>query len=443
MDSHQPSRYNIFVPFEGQTLLFNGLSGAMLKLSNDLAHLLKNCDLATFQNESPELFQALIKSRCLTPPGFDELDPIRKRNQRAVYENRQYHLTINPTMNCNFKCWYCYEGHVKSRMEQNTQDSLYRHVQLMIDEKKITALQLGWFGGEPLMTFSHAVYPLARRLKALCEEKGLPFHHSITTNGYLITPKHVSLFEEIGLKSFQITLDGDETGHNKIRFLKESGRPTFSRVVSNINLLIKELPDVQINLRINFQDETLTDIDSIITAFPRENRSSINLDFQRVWQTCGTTAQPNNRLQQAIDRFNEAGFSAHAAANEFVLHRANKCYADRWLQAVVNYDGNIFKCTARDFSPANSEGVLQASGEISWKGNLKKRFARAPWERERCIDCGLLPLCMGPCTQKMIEMGEANRNNYCWMDNLELTVEDYVIDRYTKLRNDTFQGAPV
>ena len=80
-------------------------------------------------------------------------------------------------------------------------------------------------------------------------------------------------------------------------------------------------------------------------------------------------------------------------------------------------------------------GRLLPTGEVDWNEmKMAKRFARAPWERERCMDCELLPLCMGPCSQHMIEVGEENRNKHCWMDTLELTVEDYVINRYNAFK---------
>ena len=38
---------------------------------------------------------------------YDEKELVKFNNKLCVYENRSYHLTINPTLDCNLKCWYC------------------------------------------------------------------------------------------------------------------------------------------------------------------------------------------------------------------------------------------------------------------------------------------------------------------------------------------------
>ena len=59
-------------------------------------------------------FYAYLKSEgFLVPEDEDEVQKIRDI-VKVVDENTQsFLLTINPTMNCNFKCWYCYETHIK------------------------------------------------------------------------------------------------------------------------------------------------------------------------------------------------------------------------------------------------------------------------------------------------------------------------------------------
>ena len=80
----------------------------------------------------------------------------------------------------------------------------------------------------------------------------------------------------------------------------------------------------------------------------------------------------------------------------------NPCYADMVNEAVINFDGNVFKCTARDFSTENRCGVLGNDGRIIWDRSIESRRA-IKLSRAVCRTCRLLPLCGGGCTQKSIE----------------------------------------
>ena len=440
------SDYNIFVNYDHKHLLFNGLTGALLELSGEARQRIEQeRDFAGIAAESPRLFHSLTQTRCIVDEAVNEHDFLVRRNRAAVYQDRVYQLFINPTMNCNFSCWYCYENHVKSRMGEEMKARVIKHVSLLMERGEIQGLAMHWFGGEPLMTFSSVVYPLSKALKDLAVSHGIPFSNAITTNGFLLSEKHMALYREIDLLAYQITLDGDEERHDNIRFLKGNQRPTYARIVENIHMLAKGLEGARINVRINFEKKTLEKIDHLFADFSPEVRSRLNFDMHRVWQTYDESKPGEDTdLYETLMKFEDAGFIAGSSANEFVLHRGKKCYADKWYQAVVNYDGNVYKCTARDFNEANAEGRLLESGEIAWNEEKQnRRFHRSPMARERCRDCKLLPLCMGPCSQQMIEIGEPERNSYCWLDHLELSVADYVIDRYETLKNKSKQMGAV
>lgn len=72
------------------------------------------------------------------------------------------------------------------------------------------------------------------------------------------------------------------------------------------------------------------------------------------------------------------------------------CYADYKNSCVINYNGDIFKCTARDFNKQEKIGHLSSSGEIIFTNSIEDHFnARF---KKTCIDCKLLPIC-SICTQ--------------------------------------------
>ena len=80
----------------------------------------------------------------------------------------------------------------------------------------------------------------------------------------------------------------------------------------------------------------------------------------------------------------------------------NPCYADKVYEAVVNYDGNVFKCTARDFYSENKSGILSNDGNIIWTENINSR-RKTKLSRQICRKCRILLLCGGSCSQKAIE----------------------------------------
>ena len=82
----------------------------------------------------------------------------------------------------------------------------------------------------------------------------------------------------------------------------------------------------------------------------------------------------------------------------------NHCYADYKSSIIINYNGDIFKCTARSFNHHERIGILENDGNITETERAKlyniNRF------RPQCRSCKLLPICV-ICIQKKIE------NNTC------------------------------
>ena len=165
-------------------------------------------------------YEKLIESGCLVEDYIDEVGLLKERIHQVENEDSDYYLTINPTLNCNFKCWYCYENHLyKSKMEVDILERVKKHLENVI--KKLNHTQrfhLGFFGGEPLLYYTDVVQPILKHLKLLCMEYGVDSSIGITSNGYLIKEQMVNELKELNVSSFQITLDGGREFHNKVRY---------------------------------------------------------------------------------------------------------------------------------------------------------------------------------------------------------------------------------
>jgi uncharacterized protein len=101
----------------------------------------------------------------------------------------------------------------------------------------------------------------------------------------------------------------------------------------------------------------------------------------------------------------------------------NSCYADKINQATINYNGDVYKCNARDFNEKNKEGVLTDDGQIAWNDRGKERV-NIKMNNSPCLECSILPICGGGCSQVALEnkdkdycvhnFDESKKKMLCW-----------------------------
>lgn len=406
-------------------IIYNLLSKVIFGLSKEKYELLTKTDLSELEVGSPVLFSAMKKLQIIIPKELNELQIIQMLNRQHIFDTKSYRLTINPTLECNFKCWYCYENHPAGYMQPGVMRSVVRHINRKISEENLKYLHLDWFGGEPLLYFDEVMYPLSKSIKKITTKTGTLLTGSITTNGYLIDEKHFDLFRKIELNNFQITLDGNQPMHDKIR--SQGNKGSFSQILRNINRL-SEYEENSILVRINYTEKTLREIHQIIPFFSPKAKSRIKIHFQQVWQD---SFKKNISADAAKKEFIRQGFHVqqHGLNTKWSV-----CYADFLNQAIINYDGKVFKCTARDFATTQPDGVLLSNGDIDWDTVLlSKRLGTGTFENPYCLRCDFLPVCMGPCSQKMIEFtSEEDFKKICLKDGVISTIEEKMNDYYNK-----------
>ncbi len=117
-----------------------------LKTSDDIAELTKI---------HPTFYNSLIKNGFLVNKELDEIEELKKISKKIDTDESHYSLIVNPTMNCNFKCWYCYESHILgSQLSEKTLNKVYKLIDnILIQKKELKSFVLSFFGGEPLMYY--------------------------------------------------------------------------------------------------------------------------------------------------------------------------------------------------------------------------------------------------------------------------------------------------
>ena len=415
------SQYVYFIEKKNKVLCYSTLYNEVALISLNAYKTIEK-SLDEFKEKFPNVYSSLVANKIIIEDEVNEIDIIRCRNKSETFYSRNFDLTLLPSLDSNLRCWYCYEDHVRnSRMGRDVQNNIVKLIRNKIGRKEIDSLSLNFYGGEPLLDFDDIAYPVSIALKSLCEEAGIPFSTFFTTNSTFIDDNMIHKLAELNV-GFQITLDGHKEKHNKIRFKKSNQEGTYQQIIDTIHKITSRIENVFVNIRINYDEQTLQNIDGLLEDLLEIDRSKVNIHFERVWQT--NTVPDNEILKRAIYLFMMNGFKTTYVN----WHpRGFACKAECLNQAIVSYDGKVYKCTGRNFTEEHCDGILDDDGNIQWKtGRLERRLAKATFENPMCLACKMLPLCMGPCSQKQIDVGSDHLRQVCSKNVLEMQMNDYI-----------------
>ena len=351
---------------------------------------------------SQENFDEFCQKGFLVEDYVDEVGLIYNGFKETYSSDRTFKLTINPTLNCNFRCWYCYETHnVRSAMSNECLKRVMRCIDRI--SKKYRSLELAFFGGEPLMQYSEIVKPLIEYVHMVSRASDMQYQVTFTTNGFLISDEIIDDFKSFNIGVSQITLDGGPSAHNKTRVSRAGN--SYEIIVANIIKMASA--GFPVILRVNVTKENIKGATEIVESFKsvcKDAKRNINVLIQQVWQDAKNDIL--DEIWSLYSEFLKIGISPWRRRFNFY---SSCCYADMRHSAVINHDGKIFKCTAIDFDQKSPDGELQEDGgmdiDSAFDARLKKRK-----ENQLCKRCRILPVCNGGCSKNVDQAGVSN---YC------------------------------
>lgn len=409
------SQFNSIMAHEEKFALYNSFEQKVIFLDPELKELLEagiSEGIDNLENIHPSFYEYLYNNNFLIENDIDEVEKVKVISKEIDENPSTYMLTINPTMNCNFKCWYCYETHIKkSKLENNDIEKINKFIDSTTLNKKLEHFTLSFFGGEPLLYFNRNVTPLIDHFTDACAKKNIAYDIYFTTNGYLINEDFINYFKKNNIKcSLQITLDGYREDHDKVRYVSKN-KGSYFEIINNIKLLINN--HFFVTLRINYTNENLPNTNKIPSDFldiEQEIKDQyLKFDFHRVWQN-DQIDDLNLILEKNISEIKEDGFFATGTFSPNNVQ--DSCYADKRNSVVINYNGDIFKCTARDFETKNRAGYIDDEGVLIWENDYLERRMEAKFKNKPCLSCRIMPLCNGGCTQHAMENIDAG-TEYC------------------------------
>lgn len=211
--------------------IYSTLSNALIEIDQEsYVYLLnaKRTHLEIIPSEIDNtLYSIFVTKKIITENDIDSILLYKSilTNQRA--DNSHMHLTIAPTMDCCFRCHYCFEKYkTKSYLSEERIDSIIKYLKSLNSKPE---LKLTWFGGEPLMALSQ----IEGFYKKLTTEYKKPVSSNIITSGFHINEEAIKVMQNINIDQIQITLDGLHDTHNSVKFT-EGCTDVFNRVINNV-----------------------------------------------------------------------------------------------------------------------------------------------------------------------------------------------------------------
>ena len=179
-----------------------------------------------------KLIKDMKNSGCIVNDDVDELERLEFYRNLAKYDVTNLDLTIAPTLDCNFRCKYCFETHPKGIMSNDIQASLLKFVEEKLEGVK--NFSVTWYGGEPLSA-KGVVYSLSEKFLELCTKKHVKYDALIITNASLMDESDIEKFKRYKINRVQVTIDGPKEIHDQRRRCV-TGESTYDKLTQTSHI---------------------------------------------------------------------------------------------------------------------------------------------------------------------------------------------------------------
>jgi uncharacterized protein len=417
--SPKPSRYNYFVDFDSRHAIgYNFLYRSILRLPNTvldrvtqyLARLSSGDGHPVHEQEQLPIqwLNALKESNFIIDANFDEISLLKFRYRQSLFSGSSLSLIILPTLWCNLDCPYCFEFKKREYMSREVEDALLGWVESHFANKR--AVHVAWFGGEPLIA-KPAIYRLSERLQKFCKDIHAQYTSSLTTNGFYLDREFQSAIPSLALRNIQVTLDGDKEQHDILR-RQRNGKGSFDTIIGNIADFCENVHDCHLSIRVNCGDSNYDSIPGLMRRFPPAVKANASIFFRWIWANkasgyrdfaeCRRGKRPFEGLADLYLEMNKQGWRTHNPHNSLQMGYCEVDFLDHYS---VDPHGNLYLCT-HTFDASEAIGSVCSQNDFIRPGALPKYlkwYEVDPFGDPECLDCNLLPMCLGGCRMSRVK----------------------------------------
>lgn len=383
---YRPISFCFLTEVDGQQVAYNSFTGEIIEITEDERKLLSS-DFIYPSEDTKELIEAYY----FVPVEQDDIDladEIRGFAKALMHNDGIRNYLIFPTMDCNARCFYCYEmGRPRTSMSPKIAEDVVGFIAKNAPKDK--KVKIIWFGGEPLYNYQ-VIDIITNGLR----EKGIEFHSQMISNGFLFSDEIVARAKHNwNLKRLQITLDGTESVYNKAKaYINAKGLNPFEIVTNNIERLLKN--DIAVSVRLNMGEHNKKDLIELVDWLAERYRGYDNLV---VYAHLLFEYYENNIKEEAslplindLLEIEERCINYKLAGNKLIKHKlvANHCMADSSDSITITPTGKLGKCehfTESDFVGNIYDGITDYA--------KLDEFKQVRNSKEVCSGCVAYPTC--------------------------------------------------
>lgn len=402
------SFYNSSVLSEGKEyFLYNALSGRLLQLDEPhyrMTEAIRSGGESDGRGDA-EFMETLERYGFITDNDDEDRIFLQKREKRdrLCADPSTLMLSICPTLECNFRCTYCYEPRQSDRTVMS-QETMSRLVDFIKQHKECNKLSVSWYGGEPTMAFE-VVEILTEQFLELYPDYD---HAALITNAYLLDCEKAEKLNRLKITNVQVTLDGLASIHDSRRPLK-SGAPTYRRILENLDSLMNSSFKGSCTVRVNVDRGNREEFPAIRSELlSRYKKKSLTVYPGRI----STTHCAADECFADIGSREWADFIARGY-HEYGIVPARGFYPDssalKTCMAGIDHGyvvapgGELYKCWEDVGRESMIAGSVYSGKPDGYNGVAQRyRTEGDPFRDEGCKECQVFPICDGGCVKKRI-----------------------------------------
>ncbi len=405
------SRFNVSKEYEAnQYWIYNTLTTALIFLEREKYFQL-------FEKNEMELadkeMKSLLDMGFFIEDEFDELKYLEELRKTVVLSNKRISdIMVAPTMDCNARCYYCFEqGCHHEKMSKETAEAVVHYIK---EHWNHELFNISWFGGEPLLAVDIIDY-----ISKLMEKEEINFISKITTNGYGLTQDVIQkALSKWHTNKIQVSIDAMGEEYNKIKnYVEKNNLSAFDRVINNVNNALEF--GLRVRVRINFnplkQDKAKELMVYLQNKFSKfENFSSYFAPIDAESKVVPCIAGKFSNLQEhpflhmikfsqqfGYFKGNDRGEDGNFLYDEKGILTSLKlypsptnCYASCPSVFAIDSRGDLYKCHRVLGKSKYCSGNVKTGIE---KNDIYNFFCNTDLTFSECEECKLLPICQGGC----------------------------------------------